>query len=341
MNRVETAEESVEVGEVREEKQEVQEERARRRKTMINEITCGAFQYSTGEELTTVGTRWEMWLERFKLFVHAQDLEEERIKSTFLLMIGHEAYEVYKSIRSKDGNETPEQAYKLLTDHFTARRSEFAEEQKFRHMRRRDGEPVHDYVMRLRQQAIHCKFGEAMERNILSQFVAGSNMPAFQERCCRTNDLNLANAIASAQGYESSAQNMNTLINPAAQASIMYAGKWNGRGTEPAAGETKTRGQCKWCGGRCTSKDNCKAKDKQRRKCGKMNHFASICRSLKSDNQEARDKKAIRAIEEKNPEAGKRYSLDCGEYAEYTRFKQNQSYGLFALAGGESSRTND
>jgi hypothetical protein len=72
-----------------------------------------------------------------------------------------------------------------------------------------------------------------------------------------------------------------------------------------------------------------------------MNHFASICRSLKSDNQEARDKKAIRAIEEKNPEAGKRYSLDCGEYAEYTRFKQNQSYGLFALAGGESSRTND
>ncbi len=57
-----------------------------------------------------------------------KDLEEERIKSTFLLMIGPEAYEVFKSIRGKEDKETPEQAYKLLTDHFTARRSEFAEE---------------------------------------------------------------------------------------------------------------------------------------------------------------------------------------------------------------------
>ena len=48
---------------------------------------------------------------------------------------------------SKEGNETQEQAYKLLTNHFTARSSEFAEEQKFRHMHRRDGEPVHDYVI--------------------------------------------------------------------------------------------------------------------------------------------------------------------------------------------------
>ena len=65
--------------------------------------------------------------------------------------------------------------------------------------------------MRLGQQAVHCNFEEALERNILSKFVAGSNMPAFQERCCKTNDLpttNLANALTSAQGYESSAQNM-------------------------------------------------------------------------------------------------------------------------------------
>ena len=55
-------------------------------------------------------------------------------------MVGPEAYKVFKSMRSKEGNETPEHAYKLLTDHFSARRSEFAEEQKFRHIHRRDGE---------------------------------------------------------------------------------------------------------------------------------------------------------------------------------------------------------
>jgi hypothetical protein len=206
-------------------------------------------------------------------------------------MVGLEAYEVYKSIPSKEDNETPEQAYKFLTDHFTARRSEFAEEQKLRHMRRRQGEPIHDYVMRLRQQAIHCKFGETLERNILSQFVAGSNMPAFQERCCRSNDLDLAKAIASAQGYESSAQNMTLLTNPTAQASILYSGKGSGSGIGPGREETKKRDQCKWCGGRCETKETCRAKDKQCRKCGKMNHFASVCRSAKSDSQEGRAKK--------------------------------------------------
>jgi hypothetical protein len=144
----ERAEERVEAKEETQEKQE----RKRTKASEMNEITCGLFQYSTGEELTTVCTRWEMWLERFKMYVHAKDLEEERIKSTFLLMIGFEAF---KSIRGKEDKETPEQAYKLLTDHFTARRSEFAEEQRFRHMKRNSGEPIHDYVMRLRQQAIH------------------------------------------------------------------------------------------------------------------------------------------------------------------------------------------
>lgn len=196
-----------------EEEKETRKEEREEKDEMNDQVTCGSFQYATGEELATVGTWWEMWLERFKLYVHAKNLQDDRIKSTFLLMIGPDVYEIYKSIRSRDDNETHEQANKLITDHFTAQRSEFAEEQKFRHMRRREGEPVHDYVMRLRQQAVHCKFGEALERNVLSQFVAGSNMPAFQEKCCRTNNLTLASAIESAQGFESSVQNMSMLTN--------------------------------------------------------------------------------------------------------------------------------
>ena len=270
---------------------------------MNEQVTCGMFQYATGEELTTVGSRWEMWLERYKLYVHAKNLPTDRIKSTFLLMIGPEVYEIYKSLRSKENNETPDEAYKILTDHFTAQRSEFAEEQKFRHMKRRDGEPIHDYVMRLRQQAVHCKFGEALERNILSQFVAGSKMPAFQEKCCRTNNLTLANAIEAAQGYESCVQNMNLLTNPTSDASIMYTERRMGtRSTQPKA-EYKKQGQCKWCGGNCESKETCRAKGKQCRNCDKLNHFASVCRSSKPNTNTSIPKKSIRHIDEKDNES--------------------------------------
>ena len=97
-------------------------------------------------------------------------------------MIGQETYEIHKGLIKKEGDETIDEAYKIISDHFKAQRSEFAEEQNFRHMKRRQGEPVHDFVMKLRQQASHCTFGETLERNIISQFVAGSSMSAFKKK---------------------------------------------------------------------------------------------------------------------------------------------------------------
>ena len=64
-----------------EEERAKEREKKRIRESNINKITCGVFQQSTGEELTTVGTRWKMWLERFKLYVHAKDLEEINVPS--------------------------------------------------------------------------------------------------------------------------------------------------------------------------------------------------------------------------------------------------------------------
>lgn len=310
---------------------------------MNEQVTCGMFQYSTGEELTTVGSRWEMWLERFKLFVHAKSLPTDRVKSTFLLMIGPEVYEIFKSLRRKEDDETPDEAYKLLTDHFTAQRSEFAEEQKFRHMKRRDAEPIHDYVMRLRQQAAHCKFGDALERNILSQFVAGSKMPAFQEKCCRTNSLTLANAIEIAQGYESCVQNMNLLTNPTSDASIMYTERRSGtKYTQSKAEIGKRNMLCKWCGGTCENKDTCRAKGKQCRNCDKLNHFASVCRSSKPRPSESTTtRKSIKHINDRDSEPQTRYSLDSTDYAEYQRFKQGKAYGLFAVKDSETNHKND
>ena len=185
---------------------------------MIDNATCGSFKYNTGEELSTVGSLWEMWLERFKLYIVAKNLPDDRIKPTYLLMIGPEAYEIYKSLRRRADDETIAEACQIMTSNFTVQRSKFAEEQKFRHMKRKQGEPVHDFIMRLRQQAVHCMFAEALERNVLSQFLAGSDMNSFQEKCCQTKDLTLKAAIQIAQAYEASAANMNMLTNPTAAA---------------------------------------------------------------------------------------------------------------------------
>ena len=72
--------------------------------------------------------------------------------------------EIYKGLKRKDSNKTIKEAYKVITEHFKA---EFVEERKFRQMKGRQDEPVHDFVLRLRQQAMNCMLGDTYEPNIL------------------------------------------------------------------------------------------------------------------------------------------------------------------------------
>ena len=63
---------------------------------MSDKITCGEFQYA-GDQLT-IGTRWTTWNELFELYVTAHGLTDaKKIKATYLLQMGKEAYEIYKT----------------------------------------------------------------------------------------------------------------------------------------------------------------------------------------------------------------------------------------------------
>ena len=229
-------------------------------------------------------------------------------------------------------------------------------------MKRRQGEPVHDFIMRLRQQAVHCMFGETLERNLLSQFVAGSNMSAFQEKCCQTKDLKLPKAIEMAQAYESTAHNMNMLINPAAEehtSAIMYTeqrshsnhkqqppnrylSKQVSRNPSKQV-DTKSK-QCGYCGRDCKSKETCPAKGRKCINCGKLDHFAAMCRSSKANKGQAASRQShIRQIDtflNSGSTDSNTHTLDEAECAKYIRFKQAEQYGLFAVKSNDI-RAND
>ena len=68
---------------------------------METKITCGELTYSC--DSTTLGSRWESWLERFQLFIKANKLDQTtdavRIKASFLLLMGKEAFKIFKTKR--------------------------------------------------------------------------------------------------------------------------------------------------------------------------------------------------------------------------------------------------
>ena len=69
---------------------------------MATKIPVKEFVYDG--DSSTLGTRWETWVNRFKLFLTANKMTDEaQNSSSFLLLMGEDAYEVFLSIPPEDG----------------------------------------------------------------------------------------------------------------------------------------------------------------------------------------------------------------------------------------------
>ena len=162
----------------------------------------------------------------------------------------------------------------------------------------------------------------------------------FQEKCCQTKYLKLNTAVEIAQQYESTAHNMNMLINPTSdQTSIMYTEQRQPPRLNPAAQSLKRNHsnstytkQCNYCGRNCKKKDTCRAKGQNCLNINKMDHFASMCRSKKAQVLGQQQNKQIRHIDTAtNQNLANKYPLDEGEYFQYLRYKQAQQFVPFAV----------
>jgi hypothetical protein len=154
----------------------------------------------------------EKWLERFKLYLIANDMKDENEnKDAFLLLIGEDAYETYKTLKKNDNSDTLTELYTKLSAHFVGKRSQFAEQCRFINANRLPDETIDDYHMRLRSLAAHCNYGDTFENRILERLVPGSRMLEFQQQCCRTEELTLKTTFALASGYEQTAENIKAL----------------------------------------------------------------------------------------------------------------------------------
>ena len=198
--------------------------------------TCGTFVY--GGDSSTLGRRWGMWLERWKLVVVARKLQDDDCtRADFLLMVGEDAYSVYKTLGVADGK-TLEEMYDIFTKQFVVKRSTFSEQQVFRRAFRHEGELVEHYHMRLRSLAAHCGFDKDLEDQIMAQLVAGIGMPEFQTRCCRKDGLTLAKALELAKGFERTTEDFRELTLQSTQASQRRSINYASTPASPACSRT-------------------------------------------------------------------------------------------------------
>ena len=280
---------------------------------MSERIVCDKFVY--GRDASTLGQRWEDWLEKFDLFLQANSIaNEEKKKASLLLLMGNEAFDIYKVKRKSTKDDKYEEIKAFMTAHIQVKRCEYTEVMGFRRALRQEGESVNDYAMRLRTAATHCKFSD-IDKEIERQFVAGCKMHELERKVCTsTEDITLQKVLDWATAFESCEANVNGLHATAEriheisedtvshlkdQRNISQASKARqGGGYHPSRGDGAPRGESRGqgqSGARCFScnrskhadMSQCPAKGRECRICGKVNHFAVTCRSKPQTSQSA------------------------------------------------------
>ena len=265
---------------------------------------------------STLGQRFSDWLEMFDLAVAANGIKVEQMKAYFLMNIGEDLLDIYRSKR-KDEKMAYEDIRNMLVDHIKPKTVVFTERAIFRRAKRHEGEPVNDFATRLRILARYCGYKDAqLEEEILQQFVSGIGNHAVEMKICSLEVPTLEKAIETAITAETLDANVKGLHGPtdreiskrglnrlaeeeqAEEESINHLGHGQrGSGQTQRGGQrhgapdnkynrqSQQSGQqnCGNCGyAKHQSADQCPASGKTCRICQKANHFSRVCRSEKA-----------------------------------------------------------
>lgn len=158
----------------------------------------------------------------------------------------------------------------------TPQREKRTERTEFRNMKQLPEESYDDFLKRLRNKVKHCAFGAAEQKEELKeQFVKGIRNSELRKQLLRDEALSLEQMVDKANAEKK----IDELVEAYDQ---LHCDPGEG-GSKSALKVTTTKRltkNCFFCGslhGR--KKEECPAWGKKCRKCGRMNHFESVCKS--------------------------------------------------------------
>ena len=238
------------------------------------------------------------------------DAGKEIVAATLCTVMGPESKKIMNSLPSLTDADKKNQKRIIeeLRKYFVPQRNVLYERFVFNSATQKPSETVDEYVVRLRQLANSCEFGDLKDSLIRDRIVIGTSDENGRERLLRERPVpNLDKVVESLRAAEIS-RTHKQVINGKQDAgqveTIHYTDKRNkrtnqkkGKGSQ-SSGQPKPQKQtqdrrpahksqnpsqsCHWCGKKADhNKKGCPAKDVQCHNCGKTGHFAVVCRSNK------------------------------------------------------------
>ncbi|KAJ1101246.1 hypothetical protein NDU88_006318 [Pleurodeles waltl] len=161
-------------------------------------------------------------------------------------------------------------------------------------------ESIDEFVARLRDLSIKCRFGNMTEELICDQLIVQCKEKKIQERLWAAKDPTLMEAIGMAKVIEESQRCMRELNrrDKTSDVSLVNADCQSGNESEVSVIRRKekrkhvlpaprNKGDCARCGSTYHDSDSkkCFAGNKICRRCGRKGHFARVCREASKANK--------------------------------------------------------
>ena len=244
------------------------------------------------------GQRWKKWLGRFERLTIGMGISDDTQKRALLLHYGGpEVDEIFDTLQDVGGDKDYKKAVEKLTAHFSPQVNVTYEVYNFRQAKQKDGENLDCFHTRLRSLAKTCDFTNP-DKEIKEQIILNCKSNSLRRKALR-EDLDLAGLMKAGRALELSEIQAKELEN---HEQTVNAVKFKKRGIsthlkgkqrhQQPRQESRTRYEsrnrsnsrkenikCRNCGGPYPHKDSCPARNKKCTSCGKLNHFARVCRT--------------------------------------------------------------
>lgn len=258
------------------------------------------FVYSAGDD---VAAKWTAWVQQFEFFMSAMPDADGQLDWHALMLHygGPTVQQVHLSLDADTAQDiqcgplaagmvTPYVALaKRLTAYFAPKRNPTYERCVFKMMKQLADEKIDTFILRLRQQAAKCGFGDRFDEFMKDQITACCSSKELRKKILRSKDCSLDDVINMARIEETVEEEdkifreervvVNTPSNEVNKIQhnkrrFGQVNKWQSKPDQKAS--------CGRCGrfGH-NGGDKCPAKEKKCLKCNAIGHFAKKCFSKK------------------------------------------------------------
>lgn len=232
---------------------------------------------------------WSIFHSRLSQFLKLNKITDDNKSAVLLTHLSDESYRLARDlVHPKDLEKLSyDELTKALGDHFTPKRSTFADRAMFYEAVKQDNESIEDWAARIRGLAVYCEFGSALDTLLRDRFVLGLGAGAVRDRLFEQDSatLTLARALEIAQQAECARRARSSVAGAAAEPRVKEEPVYRvseRRGFQgrrgPAYGGAGDEPRCSVCGLKNHDASKCRFKNYKCVVCGEKGHLKKVCK---------------------------------------------------------------